>query len=51
MTQEAMAAFIKDACKDIPAAEIERLLTMTPSNYIGNAAEQAKAIVEHVKFD
>jgi hypothetical protein len=46
-----MAAFIKDGCKDIPAPEIERLLTMTPSNYVGNAAQQAKAIVDHVTFE
>eukprot|EP00045_Choanoeca_perplexa_P011761 m.125863 g.125863 ORF g.125863 m.125863 type:complete len:467 (+) comp15760_c0_seq9:53-1453(+) len=51
VTQEAMAAFIKDACKDIPADEVERLLTMTPSNYLGNAVKQAQDIVEHVNFD
>eukprot|EP00730_Choanoeca_flexa_P011654 TRINITY_DN27422_c0_g1_i1.p1 TRINITY_DN27422_c0_g1~~TRINITY_DN27422_c0_g1_i1.p1 ORF type:complete len:466 (+),score=148.40 TRINITY_DN27422_c0_g1_i1:210-1400(+) len=50
VTQENMAAFIKDACKDIPSAELERLLGMTPANYIGNAAQRAKQVAELIKF-
>ena len=39
---DSIQAFIKTL--DIPAEEIERLLKLTPSNYIGNATEQAKKI-------
>ncbi|AKS41903.1 adenylosuccinate lyase [Wenzhouxiangella marina] len=33
---------------EIPEADRDRLLAMTPSSYIGNAAEMARAIVRHV---
>lgn len=40
--KEAMATFIQSL--EIPADAKQRLLEMTPANYIGNAAEQAKKI-------
>ena len=39
---EAMQAFIESL--DIPEAEKQRLIKMTPATYIGNATEQAKEI-------
>ena len=39
---EAIAAFIETL--EIPAAERERLLAMTPANYTGRAAELARRI-------
>ncbi len=39
---KAMKAFIENL--DIPVAEKQRLIKMTPASYIGNAAEQAKKI-------
>lgn len=42
ITAEALAEFVDGL--DIPEAERERLKTMTPASYIGNAVEQAKSI-------
>ena len=42
ITPQKLHAFIKGL--DIPAGEKDRLLTLTPAAYIGNAAEQAKDI-------
>jgi adenylosuccinate lyase len=42
ITPQTLHAFIKGL--DIPAAEKDRLLTLTPAGYIGNAPEQAKRI-------
>ena len=42
ITREALQAFISGL--DIPAAERERLLAMTPARYIGDAARLAAAI-------
>ena len=42
ITPQTLHAFIKGL--DIPAAEKDRLLTLTPGGYIGNAPEQAKRI-------
>jgi adenylosuccinate lyase len=39
---EAMQAFIENL--DIPEAEKQRLIKMTPATYIGNATEQAKEV-------
>jgi len=39
---ESMQAFVKTL--EIPQEEIDRLLELTPGNYIGNAVEQAKKI-------
>ena len=39
---KAMKAFIEKL--DIPDAEKQRLIKMTPANYIGNASEQAQKI-------
>ena len=39
---KAMKAFIEKL--DIPDAEKQRLIKMTPASYIGNAAEQAKKV-------
>ena len=43
MTREALHAFI-NGLKDIPEAERERLLALTPASYIGKAAALAKKI-------
>jgi adenylosuccinate lyase len=40
--KESLQRFIQDL--EIPEAEKTRLMGMTPSNYIGNAIEQAKAV-------
>ncbi|ALG67799.1 adenylosuccinate lyase [Beggiatoa leptomitoformis] len=45
--QARLQAFIK--ALEIPDAEKERLLTMTPATYIGNATAQAQAIIDRVK--
>lgn len=42
ITQDKLHAFIKGL--DIPAAEKDRLLTLTPAAYVGNAADQARRI-------
>jgi adenylosuccinate lyase len=42
ITAQKLHAFIKGL--DIPAAEKERLLTLAPAGYIGNAPEQARRI-------
>ena len=42
ITREAIAAFI--ATLEIPPAERERLLAMTPGSYTGRAVELAKRI-------
>ncbi|HBC55878.1 MAG TPA: adenylosuccinate lyase, partial [Gammaproteobacteria bacterium] len=42
MTQQALAGFIDSL--DIPNEERERLKSLTPQSYIGNAAEQARQI-------
>ena len=42
VTQELLTEFIKSL--DIPEAEIERLLQLTPANYLGLAAQQARDI-------
>ncbi|HEY1059332.1 MAG TPA: adenylosuccinate lyase [Limnobacter sp.] len=42
ITQEALQGFI--ATLDLPAAEKQRLLAMTPASYIGKAAELARRI-------
>ncbi len=42
ITPQTLHAFIKGL--DIPAVEKDRLLTLTPAGYIGNAPEQAKRI-------
>ncbi len=43
MTREALHAFIRGLA--IPAEAKERLLALTPATYIGNAADQARAVV------
>jgi adenylosuccinate lyase len=42
ITQEALQVFVADL--DIPAAEKERLLKMTPATYLGNAVALAQSI-------
>ena len=42
MTRELMQGFI--AGLDLPAAEKERLLAMTPASYVGKAAELARRV-------
>lgn len=42
ITQEAMAEFIETL--ELPEAQKEALRAMTPASYIGNAADQAKAV-------
>ncbi len=42
MSREVIQAFV--ATLELPAAAREELLALTPSNYIGNAIDQAKAI-------
>lgn len=42
MTPELIQEFVRNL--DIPEVAKEELLTLTPANYIGNAADQAKAI-------
>ena len=42
ITQQTLHTFIKGLA--IPAAEKERLLTLTPAAYIGNASDQARGI-------
>ncbi|ROU01615.1 adenylosuccinate lyase [Marinobacter sp. R17] len=42
MTPELIQEFVRNL--DIPEAAKEELLALTPANYIGNAADQAKAI-------
>jgi adenylosuccinate lyase len=42
VTKEVLLEFIKTL--DIPEAEIERLLALTPESYIGLAAQQARDI-------
>ena len=42
VTAEAMQAFIEKL--EIPEAEKQRLITLTPATYTGNATEQAKKI-------
>ena len=45
ITRERLREFIQQL--DIPEADRERLLAMTPASYIGNAAEMARAIQRH----
>jgi hypothetical protein len=44
-----MANFIKDACAELPEAERERLLALTPATYTGNAAAMAKDILKRIE--
>jgi adenylosuccinate lyase len=44
MTRELMQGFINDPALKLPAAEKERLLAMTPADYVGLAATLAKRI-------
>jgi adenylosuccinate lyase len=44
MTRELMQGFINDPALKLPAAEKERLLSMTPADYIGLAASLAQRI-------
>lgn len=46
ITRERLKDFIE--ALDIPPADRERLLAMTPASYIGNAAEMARAIQRYV---
>jgi adenylosuccinate lyase len=50
VTQEDMAAFIKDACGSLPPAELERLLALTPATYTGEA-EHLAADIERILRD
>jgi len=47
ITREAIAEFIQTL--EIPPAERERLLAMTPGSYTGHAAELAKRITQRTK--
>ncbi len=42
ITRDSMIEFVRSL--DLPAAEKERLLAMTPATYIGNAADQARRV-------
>ncbi len=44
--RDSLHRFIKQL--DIPTADRDRLLAMTPASYIGNAADMARAIVRYV---
>lgn len=46
--QASLQAFIKTLA--LPEVEKNRLLTWTPLNYTGNAAQQAKNLLEFIKF-
>lgn len=46
--QDSLQAFIHTLA--LPEAEKNRLLTWTPLNYTGNAAQQAKNLLEFIKF-
>ena len=50
MTREMMVNFVHgDELSAVPSAERERLATLTPATYIGNASEQAKALKDYLK--
>ena len=50
MTREMMVNFVHgDELSAVPSAERERLATLTPTTYIGNASEQAKALKDYLK--
>ena len=49
MTREAMLTFVEsDELSAVSDADKERLRALTPATYIGNAAEQARAIKEWI---
>ncbi|KAG1667461.1 hypothetical protein FOA52_012216 [Chlamydomonas sp. UWO 241] len=47
VTQESMQTFV-DGLVDLPEAARADLRALTPATYIGNAAEQAKALAQHL---
>jgi adenylosuccinate lyase len=50
MTREVMVNFVQsDELAAVPQADRERLAQLTPANYIGNAAEQAKNLSKLLK--
>ena len=49
MTRDMMVNFVQgDELSQVPAADRARLAEMTPASYTGNAADQAKAIQQHI---
>ena len=49
VTAESMGEFV-DALEGVPEAVKEEMRAWTPSNYIGNAVAQARAIRSHVEL-
>jgi adenylosuccinate lyase len=49
INQASLQAFIQEL--KLPDAEKARLLTWTPLNYTGNAAQQAKNLLDFIKFE
>jgi len=49
INQASLHAFIQEL--KLPEAEKARLLTWTPLNYTGNAAQQAKNLLDFIKFE
>ena len=47
VTQQSMMEFV-DGIEGLPAHAKEGLKQLTPSNYIGNAVQQAKSVQKHL---